>query len=216
MKPTASAGLFCELYWGTSLSEAWSFGPTQEQVHAALDGKAPLPLYGFTLPEEPFLLAERTGQGYRVFVPPAATVEQEVPGRGFQAVPESQLSRKDGRVSLELPEGTTLRFTQGQLHLCLQHSVAKDRISGLRPKDVAWLALVVVVFVSAPLSFIIAGPSPERIAESNARVLAEAREKEAERRKRLGVDTPLRPNTEVPQASDGGPQLKVPASLSVQ
>jgi hypothetical protein len=216
MKPTASAGLFCELYWGTSLSEAWSFGPTQEQVHAGLDGKAPLPLYGFTLPEEPFLLAERTGHGYRVFVPPAATVEHGTPGGGFQAVPEAQLSRREGRTSVELPEGTTLRLTQGQLHLYLQHSVAKDRVPGLKPRELAWLAVVIVVFVSAPLSFLIAGPSPEEMAQSNARAIAAAREKEAERRKLLGVDTPARPITEVPAASDGGTQLRVPGSYSVQ
>ncbi|ADO71084.1 hypothetical protein [Stigmatella aurantiaca] len=216
MKPTASAGLFCELYWGTYLSEAWSFGPGQPQVHAAQDQKAPLQLYGFSLPEEPFLLAERTGPSYRIFVPPGAMLERSLPGGDFEPVPEAQLTRQQDRASVDLPEGTTLRLTQGQLHLYLQHSVAKDRVQGLRPRDMAWLALVILLFVSAPLSFIIAGPSPERIAESNARAIAAAREKEAERRKSLGVDTPLRPITETPAPGDGGTQLKVPASFSVQ
>ncbi|MDC0714947.1 hypothetical protein POL68_41245 [Stigmatella sp. ncwal1] len=216
MKPTASAGLFCELYWGTSLSEAWSFGPGQPQVHAAQDQKAPLQLYGFTLPEEPFLLAERTQHGYRIFIPPGVTLERSLPGEGFQSVPESQLARQQDRISVELLEGSTLRLTKGELHLYLQHSVAKERVPGLRLRDMGWLAVVILLFLSAPLGLLIAGRTPERIAESNARVLAAAREKEAERRKSLGVDTPLRPITDPPPPSDGGTQLKVPASFSVQ
>ncbi|MDY7225348.1 hypothetical protein [Hyalangium rubrum] len=218
MKPQANAGLFCELYWGKSLSEAWSFGPDQSHVHAAADEKAPLPLYGFTLPQEPFLLAERTAAGYRVFVPPAAKLERSTRGDEFHPVPDSQLVQHEGRASVELPEGTTLRLTQGELHLFLQHSVAKDRVARFRLRDFGWLLMVIVLFLSAPVGFLIAGPSPERMQESNARALAAAREKEAARRKALGIDTPLRPLTpQEQQQSDGGtPLKKMPGSLSVQ
>jgi hypothetical protein len=61
MNRQASAGLFCELYWGTSLAEAWSFGPEQPRVLAAPDEKAPLPLYGFTLPANYQVTLKTTG-----------------------------------------------------------------------------------------------------------------------------------------------------------
>lgn len=217
MNRQANAGLFCELYWGTSLAEAWSFGPDQARVHAAPDEKAPLPLYGFSLPEEPFLLAERTEHGYRVFVPPGVKLQRSLKGNTFEEVPESQLARHEGRASMELPEGTTLRLTAGELHLIVQHSVAKERVARFGLRDFGWLVMVVALFLSAPVGFLLAGPTPQKMMESNARVLAEAREKEAARRKALGLDTPLRPmdENEKKQKADAGTQLTVPASFSV-
>ncbi|HEX8706450.1 MAG TPA: hypothetical protein VF815_46880 [Myxococcaceae bacterium] len=219
MKPQASAGLFCELYWGKSLSEAWSFGPDQARVHAAPDEKAPLPLYGFTLPEEPYLLAERTEQGYRIFPPPGVKVERSTRGDEYHPVPASQIKQHEGRPSVELEAGTTLRLTEGELHLMLQHSVAKDRVGTFGLREIGVLAVVIVLFLSAPIGFLIAGPTPERMKESNARALAAAREKEEARRKAMGLDTPLRPIKQTEQQQlqgDGGTQIKLPTNLSVQ
>jgi hypothetical protein len=218
MKPQANAGLFCELYWGKSLSEAWSFGPEQPRVLAAQNEKAPLQLYGFTLPEEPFLLAERIEKGYRVFVPPGARLERSTRGDEFHPVSATQLVQHGGRASVELPEGTTLRLTEGELHLLLQHSVAKERVGRFRPRDFGWLVVVAALFLSAPVGFLIAGPTPERMMENNARALSAAREREEARRKAMGLNTPLRPITpsEQQQQSDGGTQIKLPTNLSVQ
>jgi hypothetical protein len=219
MKPQANAGLFCELYWGKSLSEAWSFGPEQPRVHAAQNQQAPLQLYGFTLPEEPFLLAERTEKGYRIFVPPGAKLERSTKGDAFHAVPATQLVQHEGRATVELPEGTTLRLTEGELHLLLQHSVAKERVARFRLRDFGLLAVAIALFLSAPVGFLIAGPTPERMMESNARALAAAREREEARRKAMGLDTPLRPIApaeQQTQQSDGGTQIKLPTNLSVQ
>jgi hypothetical protein len=218
MNRQASAGLFCELYWGDSLAEAWSFGPEQPRVHAAPDEKVPLPLYGFTFPEEPFLLAERTEHGYRIFVPPGVKLERSTKGDAFREVPTSQLVQHEGRATVELPEGTTLRLTEGQLHLLVQHSVAKDRAGRFILRDFGWLAMVIVLFLSAPVGFLIAGPTPEKMMQNNARALAAAKEKELERRKALGLDTPLKPipEQEKKQKPDGGSQVTVPASFSVQ
>ncbi|MBN1205250.1 MAG: hypothetical protein JXB05_10030 [Myxococcaceae bacterium] len=219
MKRQANAGLFCELYWGTSLSEAWSFGPEEPRVLAGPDEKAPLPLYGFGLPDEPVLLAERTERGYRVFIPPGVTLQRSTHRDAFHDVPESQLVQHEGRASVELPEGTTLRLTAGELHLLLQHSVAKDRVGQFRLQDLGWLAMVIALFLSAPLGFLIAGPTPQKMMESNARALQAAKEKEEARRKAMGLDTPLRPMNEdekkQQQKTDGGTQLTVPASFSV-
>jgi hypothetical protein len=216
MNPKSNPGLFCELYWGKSLAEAWSFGPDQQRVHAAPDEKAPLPLYGFTLPEEPFLLAERTEKGYRVFVPPGAKLERSLRGDEFNAVPASQIVQHEGRSTVELIDGATLRLTEGELHLLIQQSVAKERVGRFQLRDFGWLAMVIVLFLSAPVGFLIAGPDPAKMAENNARVIAESRERDLARRKALGVDTPPRPIAEPQQNTpDAGTQIKLPASLGV-
>jgi hypothetical protein len=211
-------GLFCELYWGTNLSEAWSYGPEHNRIHAAPDEKAPLPLYGFTLPEEPFLLAERTEHGWRVHLPPAARMERRVRGDAFGAVPETEVRRENGRTSVELSDGMTLRLSEGQLSLVVQGSVVKERVGPLQWKDFGWLVVVSALFLSLPVGFLIAGPTPERQAEANARALQMAAEKEAARRKDMGLNTPLRPltDTERAQQSDGGTGVNMPGFFRVR
>ena len=212
MGTEANDGLFCELYWGTTRNEARSFGPEQPRVLAAPDETVPLPLYGFTLPEEPFLLAERTEQGYRIFVPPAARVERSRRGDAFRAVPTSELQHTGGRASLELTRDDRVRLCEGELSLLLAPSVAGKRAPALRLRDIGWLAMVSALFLSLPVGFLLAGPSPERMAESNARAIAGAREREQAERKRLGVDAPARPITQESQPDAG---MRLPANLGV-
>jgi hypothetical protein len=208
-------GLFCELYWGTTRNEAWSFDSEQPRVLAAQDETAPLPLYGFTLPEEPYLLAERTEHGYRVFVPPAARLERSRRGEAFRAVPEAELQRTGDRAWVELTQDDRLRLSEGELSLHLAPSVTGKRTSGLGLKDFGWLAMVSLLFLSMPVGFLLAGPSPERMAESNARALTQAREREQAERKRLGVDTPARPISPEAARPDAGMKT-LPANLGIQ
>ncbi|TSC33137.1 hypothetical protein [Corallococcus sp. Z5C101001] len=215
----ADGGLFCELYWGTSLAEAWSYGPELGQVHAAPDETAPLPLYGFTLPEEPFLLAERTPKGWRIHVPPSARVEKRLKDDAFQPVAPDELTGAPGRASVELREGMTLRLMEGELRLLVQPSVVKERAGRFRVRDVAWLITVAILFLSAPIAFLAMGPDPARIAANNARALQAAHDKEEARRKAMGLDQPLRPLTEAEkttQKQDGGTRVTVPASFGVR
>ncbi|WP_223635027.1 hypothetical protein [Corallococcus sp. EGB] len=217
--PVADGGLFCELYWGTSLAEAWSYGPERGQVHAAPDEAAPLPLYGFTLPEEPFLLAERTPKGWRIHVPPSARVEKSIQGADFHPVGPEELTGAPGRAAVELHEGTTLRLMEGELRLLVQPSVVKERAGRFRARDVAWLITVAILFLSAPIAFLAMGPNPARIAANNARALQVAHDKEEARRKALGLDQPLKPLTEAERAAqqqDGGARVTVPASFGVR
>ena len=215
----ADGGLFCELYWGTSLAEAWSYGPELGQVHAAPDEKAPLPLYGFTLPEEPFLLAERTPKGWRIHVPPSARVEKSLKGHDFQPVGPDELTGAPGRTAVELREGMTLRLVEGELNLLLQPSVVKERAGRFRVRDVAWLITVAILFLSAPVAFLVMGPDPARMAANNARALQVAHDKEEARRKAMGLDKPMKPMTEAERATqqqDGGVRVTVPASFGVR
>ncbi|MBJ6763220.1 hypothetical protein JGU66_20825 [Myxococcaceae bacterium JPH2] len=214
----AKGGLFCELYWGTTLSEAWSYGPDQVNIHAAPDEKAPLPLYGFTLPHEPFLLAERTGQGWRIHVPPAARVEYSQSGAAFAPLSSDTLTDGSGQDSIELREGMSLRISEGELRLVVAPSVVKDAPRRFETQDVVRLVLAVLFFLSAPIAFLTMAPDPARLAETNARVLQQARAQEAERRKAQGLDKPARPMTEQEQADaqDAGTRIRVPASFGVR
>lgn len=214
MRTKANDGLFCELYWGTTLNEAWSFGPEQPRVLAAPDETVPLPLYGFTLPEEPFLLAERTASGYRIFIPPAVHVERSRRGEAFHRVPASELQQHEGRPFLELTADDRVWLTEGELTLRLEPSVAGKRVAGLQLRDYGLMAVAALLFLSLPVGFLIAGPTPERMAEANARALAQAREREAAERKRLGVDTPARPISEDAQR-DAGMKL-LPANIGLR
>lgn len=207
-------GLFCELFWGTTRNEVWSFGPEQTRVLAAQDEKTALPLYGFTLPEEPFLLAERTEQGYRIHVPPAARVERSRRGDAFRPVPEAELQRTGERTWVELAQGDLLRLREGDLSLHLTYSVAGKREAAVRLRDLGWVAMGAALFLSLPVGFLIAGPSPEKMAESNARALKAAREREQAERKRLGVDAPARPIAPDTQQPDGGVKT-LPANLGI-
>jgi hypothetical protein len=208
-----NTGLFCELYWGANLSEAWSFGTEQGRVLAAPDETVPLPLYGFTLPQEPYVLAEHTPGGWRIFPPPATRLEVSRRGDAFREVPASELRQHEGRPCLELSPDITLRLTEGQLSLRIESSVAGKRVSGLGLRDYAWLAVVSALFLSMPVGFLLAGPTPEKMAESNARAIAKARELEAAERKRLGVDTPARPISQEAQRDAG--MRPLPTNLSV-
>ncbi|HEX8440320.1 hypothetical protein [Archangium sp.] len=208
-------GLFCELYWGTTRNEVWSFDAEQPRVLAAQDETAPLPLYGFTLPEEPYLLAERTEHGYRVFIPPAARIERSRRGEAFRPVPDAELQRTGDRAWVELTQEDQLRLCEGELSLHLAPSVAGKRPAALGLKDFGWLGMVAILFLSLPVGFLLAGPSPERMAESNARALTQARELEQAERKRLGVDTPARPLSPEAARPDAGTRT-LPANLGVQ
>jgi hypothetical protein len=207
-------GLFCELFWGTTRNEVWSFGPEQTRVLAAQDEKTALPLYGFTLPEEPYLLAERTEKGYRVFVPPAARVERSRRGDAFRPVPEAELQRTGDRTSVELMQGDLLRLCEGELALHITYSVAGKREASVRLRDLGWVAMGAALFLSLPVGFLFAGPTPEKMAESNARALKAAREREEAERKRLGVDQPARPISPDEQKPDAGVKT-LPANLGV-
>ncbi|MCP3163739.1 hypothetical protein [Myxococcus qinghaiensis] len=216
MSTKADGGLYFELYWGENLAEAWSYGPEQAKVLAAPDEKAPLPLYGFTLPEEPFLMAERTARGWRIHLPPNVHVEHKARGDAFTSLPDNQRVQDQGRTSVALADGMTLRLTEGHLSLIVQSSVVKERVGPLQWKDMGWLVIVALLFLSLPVGFLLAGPTPERAAESNARALQQAADKEAARRKAMGLDTPMRPITDTErsqQQTDAGPEVHIPATF---
>ena len=212
----AATGLYCELYWGENLSEAWSFGPELPRVLAAPDESAPLPLYGFRLPEEPFLLAEHVEGQYRVYPAPGMRVERRRKGAPFTAAEPTQAPRP----YVILGEGEVLRLSEGELSLHVHPSVVRERVRGMRVRDGVMLALGLALFVSLPLGFLAFGPDPARQMELAQRMLALQREKEEAKREALGVTSPARELTdaerEALQQPDGGSTVVLPMRLRVE
>lgn len=104
VKVAATQRLFLELAWGDQRLDARAFGrlPAQKPLVAAADDRAAMPLWGFGL-DGPMVLAAEHGDGYRVFVPPAAAVERRGADGDFQPV------RAAGHVDLKW--GEAARFT---------------------------------------------------------------------------------------------------------
>ena len=211
MKTERSPGLYCELHWGTELSEAWSFGPEVAEVHAAADETAALPLYGFTLPEEPFLLAERSGTGLRIFVPPQSRVEQR-PGKQDAWRPVEPGVDARGRRFVELQGESAVRLLEGELALWLQPSLRRFRVAKLGARELLWMGALAFLFLSAPLGFFAMWPDPAKQAESNARAIETARAKAQAERRALGVDDRMKAMPSAP-APDGG---TVPLPLRIR
>lgn len=214
-RPSAT-GLYCELYWGENLSEAWSFGPEKPRVLAAPDEAAPLPLYGFRLPEEPFLLAEHVEGSYRIYPTPGMRVERRGKGQPFAHAEPTQAPRP----YVVLGEGEVLRLSEGELSLHVHPSVVRERVRGMRASDAVMLALGLLLFVSLPLGFLAFGPDPARQLELAQRMLALQREKEDAKREELGVTSPARELTaaelEALQQPDGGTTVVLPMRLRVE
>jgi hypothetical protein len=130
-------------------------------------------------------------------------------------VPDAELRRTaEGRAWVELTQEDRLRISEGQLALLLAPSVAGKRAASLRLRDFGWLAMVSVLFLSLPVGFLLAWPTPEKMAASNARAIQAAREREQAERKRLGVDTPARPITPDAPRPDAGVKT-LPTNLGV-
>jgi hypothetical protein len=213
-KPAAT-GLYCELYWGANLSEAWSFGPELPRVLAAPDEAAPLPLYGFRLPEEPFVLAEHVEGRYRVYPTPAMRVERRRKGEPFTPAEPTQAARP----YVTLGEGEVLRLSEGELSLHVHPSLVRERVRGMRVRDGVMLAAGLLLFLSLPVGFLAFGPDPARQMELAQRMLAVQREKEEAKREELGVTSPARELTEAErqalQQPDGGSTVVLPMRLRV-
>ncbi|MBS1153038.1 MAG: hypothetical protein H6Q89_4736 [Myxococcaceae bacterium] len=88
-----SPRLFFELYWGELRQHARSFAeiPLKKPVIGGFDDKAPMPLWGFRLPQSQMVLADKRGGGYRVFVPPGAAVERRGEDGNFYPLTADQL-----------------------------------------------------------------------------------------------------------------------------
>jgi outer membrane biosynthesis protein TonB len=110
------ARIYFELFWAESRQGASSFGPTKKDkpVTAGLLDSAMVPLYGFTLPEG-FPIAESSGGGYRLFIPPRAEVERRRADGTFAPVPPTEMEKSGGRRSISLQLGSAVCLREGEM-----------------------------------------------------------------------------------------------------
>ena len=128
--PSSLPGLYCELHWGQELAEARAFGSEVEEVRAAPDEAAPMPLYGFGIADGGETLARRTATGYRVFPPPGVSLFRKE-GRGKDAPLEaSTLLREGGRAYVDLTAGQTLTLSIPERDLRLLDQALRGAAAG--------------------------------------------------------------------------------------
>jgi len=184
-------GLFCELHWGPELTTVRSFDASVGAVRAAPDEQAPVPLYGFDIPDAGWVLAERTEQGGYVIFPPPGTRAHRRSGGGPPEEIEPTAS-PDGRPSLRLwaDERITLSVPDRELRIELFPSVVNQRVNGLPLEKRVGVIIAILAAFLLPLGFIAFRPDAEEIAEKNAKTLEAARRKKEAQRKQLEKDYP--------------------------
>ncbi len=170
-------GLFLELYWGGVRRESRCFGrlPTKKPLLAAQHDAAAFPLWGFQLPEEPFVLAESDAANYRLFVPRGAVVERRDARQRFVRVDPAQLEAVGGRRYLILANGGAARLSQGQMALLAYVQPRLKRPFANPFKGLPWLVLLMLaVFGGGFVAFLNFAPKPRELADFQQRTLAPA------------------------------------------
>ncbi len=142
--------LYLELYWGAVRREARRFAP-RKKVRAAADERAPMPLYGFQLPAEPFTLAESINDAFRLYVPAGARVERSGGDGRFAPVAASALEAEGERRFITLNRGAAARLSQGEMSLVAYAAPLPEKVRVNPLKGLPWLALGSFFFLSSAL-----------------------------------------------------------------
>jgi hypothetical protein len=133
--------LYLELYWGGIRRDARRFKPGKEPLKAATDELAPMPLWGFSLPEEGFTLAEPISDAFRLFVPPGSAVELANAGSKYQPVQINALETEGSRRYITLRDGTAARLSQGNMSLVAYAAPPPEKVWVNPLAGLPWLAL---------------------------------------------------------------------------
>ncbi|HEX8697338.1 MAG TPA: AgmX/PglI C-terminal domain-containing protein [Myxococcaceae bacterium] len=158
-----AAQLYLELYWGGVRREARRFKPGKQPLKASSDERAPMPLWGFGLPEEGFTLAESLNGSYRLFVPPGSTVERAGKDGRFLPVQASALESDGNRRYVTLSDGAAARLSQGHMSLLAYAAPVPEKVFVNPLSGLPWLALACLFLLSGCFgAFVVLRPrSPE-------------------------------------------------------
>ncbi|WP_257453065.1 AgmX/PglI C-terminal domain-containing protein [Archangium lipolyticum] len=149
------AQLYLELYWGAVRRDARRFAPGKK-VQAAADEQAPMPLWGFQLPDEPFTLAESANDAFRLYVPKGAQVERTGPGGRYERVAPNALEADGERRFVTLRQGTAARLSEGKMSLVAYAAPLPEKVRVNPLKGLPWLAIGCFLFFSSALGSFIA------------------------------------------------------------
>jgi outer membrane biosynthesis protein TonB len=167
------ARIYFELFWGEGRQGANSFGPTKKDkpVTAGLLDNAMLPLYGFTLPEG-FPIAESSGGGYRLFIPPRAELERRRADGTFAPVPPTEVEKSGGRRSVSLQLGSAVCLREGDMACVAFVAPPPERVSVNLFRNRPWGFLtLLLLFLSPSVYWVIFGPKLEDLADFSAKNL---------------------------------------------
>jgi TonB family protein len=161
-----AAQLYLELYWGAVRREARRFAPGKKPVLAGSDERAPMPLWGFHLPEESVSLAESVNGTWRVLVPPETQVERSGLDGRFVPVTVASLESDGTRRFLTLREGAAARLTQGEMSLVAYAAALPERVHVSPFKDLPWMVLGTFgALCAAMVAFLLFIPKPTETAD---------------------------------------------------
>jgi hypothetical protein len=167
------ARLYFELFWGQGRQGASSFGPTKKDkpVTSGLLDTAMFPLYGFTLPEG-FPIAESSGGGYRLFIPPRAELERRRSDGTFAPVPPTEMEKSGGRRSITLQLGSAVCLREGEMACVAFVAPPPEKVHVNPFKNRPWFFIgLLTLFVAPSLYWAIFGPKLEDLADFSAKNL---------------------------------------------
>jgi outer membrane biosynthesis protein TonB len=167
------ARIYFELFWGEARQGANSFGPTKKDkpVTAGLLDSATLPLYGFTLPEG-FPIAESSGGGYRLFIPPRAEVERRRSDGTFAPVPATEVEKSGGRRSVSLQLGSAVCLREGDMACLAFVAPPPERVFANPFRNRPWFFIfLLLLFLGPSVYWVLFGPKLDDLADFSAKNL---------------------------------------------
>ncbi|WP_370639938.1 AgmX/PglI C-terminal domain-containing protein [Corallococcus coralloides] len=225
-----AAQLYLELYWGAVRRDARRFTPdAKKPVKAAVDELAPMPLWGFSLPEgDDFTLAESVNGNYRLFVPPGTDVEKANGDGRFAPVTTAALESDGSRRFVTLRDGAAARLTQGKMSLVAYAAPAPERIFVNPLKGLPWLTLFFLAIFGGGLGWFIAtrpqGPATADFTQKNLppvalRLIAPEPKKKEEAKKKLETLKKKEPAKDKPVVAEKAPpkpvkEVQVPKAVA--
>jgi outer membrane biosynthesis protein TonB len=167
------ARVYFELFWHEARQVAKSFGPTKKDkpVTAGLLDSAMVPLYGFTLPEG-FPIAESSGGGYRLFIPPRAEVERRRSDGTFAPVPLTEVEKSSGRRSLALQLGSAVCLREGDMACVAFVAPPPEQVPINLFRNRPWFFFILLaLFLGPTVYWILFGPKLDDLADFSAKNL---------------------------------------------
>ena len=168
------ARIYFELFWAEARQGANSFGPTKKDkpVTAGLLDSAMLPLYGFTLPEG-FPIAESSGGGYRVFIPPRAELERRRADGTFTPVAPTEMEKSGGRRSISLQLGSAVCLREGEMACVAFVAPPPEHVSLNLFRNRPWFFYAMLaLFLGPSIYWAIFGPKLDDLADFSAKDLS--------------------------------------------
>ncbi|HME90933.1 MAG TPA: AgmX/PglI C-terminal domain-containing protein [Myxococcaceae bacterium] len=165
--------LYLELYWGDIRREARSFRRDKKKpVLAGGIESAPMPLWGFSLGDEPYVLAESAAKGFRLYVPPRSSAFKKKDD-AFHQVGPRELEADGSRRFISLTKGAAARLSEGQMTLVAYVAPKPARVWVNPFRGLPWLAMFFfALFGSGLIYFILFGPKPPEMADFTGKHLA--------------------------------------------